>query len=250
MDYIDENFDAEAAVNAIIEWIRRWFDVNGANCKAVIGISGGKDSSTVAALCVRALGKERVLGVLMPRGEQPDIWASEMLVKALGIEHVTINIAKIADAAESNLAKTGLQTSRQALINMPARVRMTVLYMVSQSIGGRVANTCNLSEDYVGYSTRWGDSVGDFCPISHFTVGEVKAMARVLGLPEKLVEKDPSDGLCGKTDEDNLGFTYADLDRYIRTGTSGNAVLDEIIAYKHSHSLFKLDMPPSFQYNA
>ena len=186
----------------------------------------------------------------MPRGEQPDIWASEMLVKALGIEHVTINIAKIADAAESNLAKTGLQTSRQALINMPARVRMTVLYMVSQSIGGRVANTCNLSEDYVGYSTRWGDSVGDFCPISHFTVGEVKAMARVLGLPEKLVEKDPSDGLCGKTDEDNLGFTYADLDRYIRTGTSGNAVLDEIIAYKHSHSLFKLDMPPSFQYNA
>ena len=124
---------------------------------------------------------------------------------------------------------------------------MSTLYAVSQSHNGRVANTCNLSEDYVGYSTRYGDSVGDFSPCSNLTVAEVKEIGRFLGLPEVLIEKVPSDGLCGKTDEDNLGFTYAVLDRYIRTGEIDDPKTKELIDKKHEQNLFKLKLMPAFK---
>ena len=203
-------FNAEKIKNECVAWIREWFEENGKGCNAVVGISGGKDSSIVAALCVEALGKDRVIGVLMPNGEQSDIDKAQLLVNFLDIKNYTININ---GAYEAMLNQLPFEPGAQTLQNLPPRIRMAALYAVSQSHNGRVANTCNLSEDWVGYSTRYGDSAGDFSPCAHLTVDEVKRIGRLLGLPDELVDKVPSDGLCGKTDEDNLGFTYAELDR-------------------------------------
>ena len=210
-------FDALAVKNACVAWIRDFFEKNGKDCNAVIGISGGKDSSVVAALCVEALGRERVIGVLMPCGEQHDIDCAYALVEHLGIKHYLVNIKDAVEGVKTNLPNA-LSLTAQTLNNLPPRIRMTTLYAISQSCNGRVANTCNLSEDWVGYSTRYGDSAGDFSPLAKLTVDEVKKLGHALGLPSGLVEKVPIDGLCGKTDEENLGFTYAELDVYIRTG--------------------------------
>ncbi|MBR4200201.1 MAG: NAD(+) synthase [Oscillospiraceae bacterium] len=226
------HFDVSRAIEDCCRWIQDWFAENGDGCPAVLGISGGKDSSVCAALLVRALGVHRVIGVLMPRGEQPDISDSQLLCKHLGIRNVTVNIGEAADAMERAVSAV-TPLSIQAVTNLPPRLRMTAVYAVSQCVGGRVANTCNLSEDWVGYSTRWGDSVGDFSPLSNFTVTEVKAIGRALGLPERLVEKPPSDGLCGKTDEDNLGFTYAALDLYLREGIAPPEDIKNLIDRKH-----------------
>lgn len=236
-------FDAEKVKNECVEWIRNFFDENGRGCNAVVGISGGKDSSVVAALCVEALGKERVTGVLMPCGEQKDIDMALLLVKHLGIKYVIVNIGDTVKALEKAVP---LDLSSQSLTNIPPRVRMTALYAVSQSVNGRVANTCNLSEDWVGYSTRYGDAAGDFSPCSKLTVQEVKAVGRVLGIPDILVDKVPIDGLCGKTDEENLGFSYGVLDRYIRTGEIDDVKTKALIDRKHAANLFKLRLMPSF----
>ncbi len=240
-------FDVKKATEACVNWIAAFFEENGKGCNAVLGISGGKDSSVAAALCVRALGKERVIGVLMPNGEQRDIDAALALVAHLDIVHYTINIKDAVDGLTGAFPKE-LSLSRQACINLPPRIRMSTVYAVSQCLNGRVVNTCNLSEDWVGYSTRYGDAAGDFSPLSHFTVQEVKEIGRYLGLPDFLVDKAPSDGLCGKTDEDNLGFTYAVLDRYIREGQIDNPDVKERIDTLHERNLFKLQLMPSFPY--
>ena len=234
------------AMNGCIEWIREFFEENGKGCNAVLGISGGKDSSVVAALLVEALGKDRVIGVLMPNGEQADIDMAKLLVNHLGIKYYVVNIKEAYDGI-INAFPENLELSNQTKINLAPRIRMSTVYAVSQSVNGRVANTCNLSEDWVGYSTRYGDSVGDFSPCSHFTVQEVKEIGRILGLPEALIEKAPSDGLCGKTDEDNLGFTYAVLDKYIRTGEIDDEETKKLIDYKHKMNLFKLEVMPSYE---
>ncbi len=240
-------FDALQVKEKIVSWIRDWFEINGKGCSAVLGISGGKDSSVVAALCVEALGKDRVVGVLMPNGEQFDIQVSRDLVEFLGIRSVVINIHDAFEGMMSQL-KAGLsEISAQSVQNLPPRLRMAAVYAVSQSVNGRVANTCNLSEDWVGYSTRYGDSVGDFSPLSRLTVQEVKAVGRALGLPDKFVEKTPIDGLCGRTDEDNLGFTYANLDRYIRSGEIESAADKERIDRLHRINQFKLELMPCFE---
>lgn len=240
-------FQAETIKNELISWLRDWFEENGPGCTAVVGISGGKDSSVCAALCVEALGKDRVLGVLMPNGVQNDIDDSRKLVSHLGIDFITINIHEPVENILRSMCDADLASlSNQTVVNLPPRIRMATLYAVSQSVNGRVINTCNLSEDYVGYSTRWGDSVGDVSPLANLTVAEVKAIGRALGLPEELVEKTPSDGLCGKTDEDNLGFTYETLDRYIRTGECPDAEAKEKIDRLHEKNLFKLRPIPSF----
>ena len=232
--------------NDCVAWIRKFFEENGPGCNAVLGISGGKDSSVAAALCVEALGKDRVIGVLMPKGEQHDIDMAHLLVNHLGIRHYVINIQ---DAVEGLLKSmpADLPLTPQTLQNIPPRVRMTTLYAVSQSNNGRVVNTCNLSEDWVGYSTRYGDSVGDFSPMSNLTVTEVKELGRLLGLPDVLVDKVPIDGLCGKTDEENLGFTYAELDVYIRTGYIADPEKKANIDRRHKMNLFKLQLMPCFQ---
>ena len=237
-------FDAHKVKDGCIAWIREFFDKNGPDCNAIVGISGGKDSSTVAALCVEALGVDRVIGVLMPCGVQSDIDAAKKLVAHLGIRHYVVNIRDAVDGLTNNLP---FELSRQSRINLPARVRMATLYAVAQSHNGRVANTCNLSEDWVGYATRYGDGAGDFSPLSHLTVTEVKAIGRTLGLPEDLVEKVPIDGLSGKTDEENLGFTYAELDRYIRTGRIDDEKTKEKIDRLHEANLFKLLPMPAYQ---
>ena len=239
-------FDADKVKNECVEWIRKFFEENGKGCNAIVGISGGKDSSVVAALCVEALGKDRVIGVLMPCGEQHDIDCAYQLVNHLGIKHYTVNIKAAVDGLLGSMPE-GMEISAQTRQNIPPRIRMSTLYAIGQSNNGRVANTCNLSEDWVGYSTRYGDAAGDFSPCAHFTVSEVKAVGRELGLPEDLIEKTPIDGLCGKTDEENLGFTYAELDRYIRTGIIDDPVKKENIDTRHKNNLFKLKLMPSFK---
>ncbi len=236
-------FNAEKVKNECVQWIRDFFEKNGKGCNAIVGISGGKDSSIVAALCVEALGRDRVIGVLMPNGEQADIDKALMLVDFLKIKHYIVNIK---DAVDGLIKSIPFELSEQSLTNLPPRIRMSTLYAVSQSNNGRVANTCNLSEDWVGYSTRYGDSVGDFSPCSNITVDEMKQIGRLIGLPAELVDKVPTDGLCGKTDEEKLGFTYAELDRYIRTGEIDNPVSKERIDRLHKLNLFKLEFMPIF----
>ncbi|MGN1095904.1 MAG: NAD(+) synthase [Eubacteriales bacterium] len=241
-------FDVEKATEGCISWIREWFDKNGKGCNVVIGISGGKDSSVTAALCVKALGRERIFGVMLPNGTQSDISYSKELCAFLGIENMEVNIKSAVDGVYEAIGNR-IEISDQTRFNLPARIRMATLYAISQSKNGRVANTCNLSEDWVGYSTKFGDAAGDFGPISRFTVAEVKQIGRYIGLPEKFVEKAPTDGLCGKTDEDKLGFTYATLDKYIREGIIDDEKTKERIDHMHAANLFKLETLPVYEFS-
>lgn len=240
-------FDAKVMKDRVVKWIQDFFEENGKGCNAVVGISGGKDSSVVAALCVEALGKDRVIGVLMPQGNQPDIDYSKMLCEHLGIKNYTIDIFNAYYSIKQNVKDSVGSWSEQSNTNLPARIRMSTLYAVSQTVNGRVANTCNFSEDYVGYATRYGDGAGDFSPLGQLTVTEVKAIGRELGLPDVLIDKVPADGLCGKTDEENLGFSYYVLDKYITTGEIENQEVKEKIDSMHRKNLFKLLPMPMFR---
>lgn len=242
------SFDRKRITAELTQWIRDWFEQNGRGCNAVIGLSGGKDSTIVAYACAAALGKDRVIGVSMPNGVQPDIDDARAVAENLGIQLITVNIKAAVDGLVSAMEEAGeAPLSNQARINLPPRIRMSTLYAVSQNHNGRVANTCNLSEDWVGYSTRYGDSAGDFSPLAGLTVAEVIEVGLELGAPEYLVRKVPSDGLCGKTDEDNLGFTYAALDKYIRTGVCEDEKVRERIDYLHRINKFKLELMPTFR---
>lgn len=239
-------FDANKSVDHIVKWIQDWFEQNGKGCNAVIGISGGKDSTITAALLVKALGKKRITGVLMPIDRHMDKDDAMKVCDYLEIHTLRIDVGI---AVRSILAQMPFHIyTEQTKINLPARIRMATLYAVSQSVNGRVANTCNLSEDWVGYSTRYGDSVGDFSPLSNYTVTEVRQIGKVLGLPDEFVYKIPSDGLCGKTDEDNLGFTYDVLDRYIRTGECEDKDIKAKIDELHERNKFKLELMQSCPY--
>lgn len=239
-------FKPSEVIEECTNWIKAWFDENGKGCNAVIGISGGKDSSVVAALCAMALGKDRVIGVIMPNIVQTDIQDAIELADHLGIRKFVIPITNQVYDAVQGLKFAGIEPSEQTMINLPPRVRMATLYAISQSMNGRVANTCNLSENYVGYSTRYGDDAGDFSPLGRLTCTEVVALGHALGLPDHLVDKAPADGLCGKTDEENLGFTYDQLDRYIRNTKMNGGMDDDIrrvsgtIDHLHLKNQFKL----------
>jgi NAD+ synthase len=243
-------FDAKKVRNEAVQWIRNYFEENGKDCCVVIGISGGKDSAVTAALCVEALGAGRVYGVLMPKGEQKDINVSQEVVKFLGIRHSVINIKDSVDALYASINSGGLAPNEQATINTPARIRMATLYAVAAIMNGRVVNTCNLSEDWVGYATKYGDGAGDFSPLSHLTVTEVKAIGRELGLPSMFVDKTPEDGLTGLSDEEKLGFTYDALDKYIREGVCEDAAVKDKIDRLNKLNLHKLRLMPFFEYKA
>ena len=240
------DFNPQMQLAGLLEWMAEQMSA----CRgktAVIGISGGKDSSTVAALAVAAYGRENVYGVLMPDGVQPDIDYSQALVEHLNLPHTTINIHDAVQGVLGEMERAGLTPSRQTTVNLPSRIRMATLYAVAQSLpGGIVINTSNLSEDWVGYCTIYGDSAGAFSPLGMYTTEEVVALGRQLGLPEKFLIKPPSDGLTGKTDEDNLGFTYAELDKYIRTGIIENQATKDRIDHLHKINQFKLQLMPSF----
>lgn len=242
-------FDAKKVKNEIVEWIRNWFEENGKDCNAIVGVSGGIDSSVVTALCVKALGKDRVFGIKMPCGEQPDIEYANMLIKYLGIKSYTMNIWDAVIGID-NQFPTDIEVSKQTTINLPPRIRMAALYAISQSLNGRVINTCNMSESYVGFDTRYGDSAGDMSPLANLTKTEVITIAKEIGLPNELVYKTPQDGLTGLTDEQSFGFTYAELDAYIRDGIEPSEEVKAKIDSMHEKNLFKLQPMPSFVYQA
>ena len=248
-----DNFDEKKITKELLLWIKNWFLENGKDCNAIIGISGGKDSTVAAALCAKALGNDRVIGVMMPNGKQKDISDSKRVCELLNIRNLTINIKDTFDT-EIKLLLDAIKTmgiselSSQTIINLAPRIRMATLYAIGQTMNGRVINTCNLSEDWIGYSTRYGDSAGDVSPLANFTVNEVRKIGMELGLPKDLVYKTPSDGLCGKTDEDNLGFTYNTLDKYIRTGICEDKEIQALIDKKHLQNKFKLEPMPSYKY--
>jgi len=241
--------DPRGTKDDIVQWIYDYFENNGRGCYAVVGISGGKDSSIVAALCAEALGRDRVMGVLMPNGRQKDIADSQRLVKVLGIQNITVDIggaySRLVDVTGRALSGS---LSRQAMVNLPPRLRMAVLYAVAQSLpyGGRVANTCNRSEDFVGYSTKFGDSVGDFSPLANLMVHEVIQIGHELPIPVDLVEKTPADGLSGKTDEDNLGVSYSEIDSYIMHGCCAVVRNEHLIRELHEKNLHKLNPMPCY----
>jgi len=241
-------FDSRKIKDEVVKWVRDYFEENGKDCNAVVGISGGKDSSVTAAICAQALGAQRVYGVLMPQGQQYDIGYSQELVAHLGIKHFVINIKDSVDALLSSIKEGGLSANRQALINIPARIRMTALYAVSAVVNGRVANTCNLSEDWIGYATKYGDGAGDFSPLSQMTVTEVRLIGRELALPSKIIDKVPEDGLSGLSDEENIGFSYEVLDKYIREGVCEDAAIREKIDSLHKINLHKLKSMPHFSF--
>ena len=249
----------------LVKWVK---DTVG-DCTVVIGISGGKDSSVCAAICVEALGKDKVFGVLMPDGEQKDIDKSLELCNYLDINYTTINIGQVVKILRANLLYSPILDKEPSVVgilkpfnletdrfndayetNTPARIRMTTLYGVAAILGNsRVVNTCNLSEDWVGYSTKFGDGAGDFSPLAMITKTEVKELGYELGLPEDLIEKVPSDGMSGMSDEEKLGFTYEELDRYIRTGEIDNLEHKEKIDRMHKMNMHKLLPMPKFEYN-
>lgn len=235
----------------VVEWVRDYLNSFGGNTKAVIGISGGKDSTIAAKICVEAVGADRVIGVRMPNGVQHDLDVAKEVCDYLGIESYEINIAPMTQSMDIAMAGPfGKQILDNSIYysNMPARVRMNVLYAVAANYkDARVVNTCNRSEDTVGYSTKFGDSAGDFSPLMHLTVFEVKEIGRALGIPDKFIDKKPEDGLSGKTDEDNLGFTYAELDMWLLFGIEPKKeVLDNIIR-RHDANLHKLRPMPAYE---
>lgn len=247
----------EHTTERITGWIKKFFDENGKKSYAIVGISGGKDSATVAALCVKALGKERVIGILLPNGEQKDIDDARKTVKLLDIKNITLNIKKVNESMREMLEESEEmkkisgrnELTEDAKINIIPRLRMTALYAVAQMFpeGGRVANTCNLSEDYVGYSTKFGDSAGDFAPIAGLLVEEVKQIGKCLELPDEIIEKTPSDGLSGLSDEEKIGFTYKTLDKYILTGICENDETKKRIDGMHKVNLHKLKKIPAYE---
>ena len=238
--------DMKAELPKILDWIRKTVG----DATVVIGVSGGKDSSVVAALCVEALGKDKVVGVMMPNRIQDDIDKSYLLANTLGIKYYVVDIGDAYDALTKKVtAAVDMPLNLAYTSNTPARIRMMTLYGIAAMIGNsRVVNTCNLSEDYVGYSTKFGDAAGDFSPLSRFTAGEVVELGDLLGLPYELSHKVPSDGMCGQTDEDRFGFTYKTLDDYIRGRAMPPADIVEKIERMHRANLHKLQLMPSYPF--
>ena len=232
-------------VTKIIDWIKEYFIKNGPECKAVIGISGGKDSTVAAALLCKALGPNRVIAVQMPQGFQYDIDVSNEVIDYLEItEHYNINIGSACQEIFLSLPND-IRIQPQVTSNVPARVRMNILYAIAASRHGRVVNTCNRSEDYVGYSTKFGDAAGDFSILSNYTATEVKEIGIALGLPKNFIEKPPEDGLSGLTDEENLGFSYDVLDNFLLNGITPPYEIYKNIEQRHKRNLHKISPMPT-----
>lgn len=240
-------FDAKYQSEKIVEWIRDWFENHSGNAKGiVVGISGGKDSTVVAALCAKAIGRDNVFGVLMPNNHQSDIEDSIKVCQTIGIGYKIVNIGDIYAEILSTLRLGDISLSFHTRTNIPPRIRMTVLYAIGQELGYRVAGTGNASETFVGYFTKWGDGAYDFNPIANLTVEQVVAVGDALRLPYELVHKTPSDGLCGKSDEENLGFSYEDVSDYMNFGSCKNEETANKIKNMHKYNAHKLSQPMKY----
>lgn len=244
-------FDTEKVTNDCINWIREWFNKNAYHKQAVIGISGGIDSAVVAALCNKALGKDRCIGVVMPNICQDDLSMAKIIAREYCEQYIPINIGKAYTDILVQMTDQVMYVSDQTRINLPARLRMSVLYAIAQSVGGMVVNTSNLSESYVGYDTLFGDQCGSLSPLGMLTKTEIREMAKFLKVLAPVINKEPADGLSGRTDEESFGFTYKELDDYLRNGGVGVAAntISEI-ERKHKMSEYKRQMVrlDTFQY--
>lgn len=236
-------FDVEKVTLDCIAWIQKWFAHNAPLKKAIIGISGGIDSTVAAALCNKAIGVKHCVGVILPNMYQEDLPLANTISAAYCDENVHINIGKTYADIITQLTDNHIVASDQTRINLPARLRMSILFAVAQSVGGMVVNTSNLSESYVGYDTLFGDQCGALSPLGMLTKTEIREMAKYLRVPSKVITKEPSDGLSGRTDEEAFGFTYKELDNYLRNGGVGVAanVISEI-ERKHEMSAYKRNM--------
>ena len=247
------SFNALDTKNRLVAWIREWFEKNGNGCNAIVGLSGGKDSTIMAALCVEALGKERVIGVGMPDKGQ-DLHGADEIAAYFGIRFIEANIGGMTTALKQMFAdgkeegKWWFDMSAQAEQNMPPRLRMVTLYAISQSNNGRVMGTCNLSENYVGYLTKFGDGASDVEPLAELTVTELLQIGDLMGIPAKWVHKTPTDDLPhSKGDEEKFGFTYATLDKYIRGIETPAPEIKEKIDRMHRNNMFKLQLVQCFK---
>ena len=240
-DFDFKVIDVEVEIQHIIDEIKKYFVENGnKDTKAVIGISGGKDSTIAAALLVRALGADRVIGVKMPNGTQSDIDDAVEVCNLLGIRHFNINIGDAYNHLIADFMNTNLNVNSQIETNTPARLRMTTLYMVAAAVGGRVINTGNASELYVGYTTKYGDLAGDFAIFKDYYVREILEIGDNLDeIPSHLVHKAPGDGMSGKTDEDNMGFNYDVLDAYLLDEVAPDYETLRNIESRHERNLHK-----------
>jgi NAD+ synthase len=235
-------FDVVVETAHMINWIKEYFEKQPHAKGAVLGISGGKDSTVVAALLCRAIGNNRVYGLLMPNGQQCDIADSKQVVALLDIKH---DIANVHDAYVEMCSHTpSIEFSTQAKINIVPKLRMATLYAMAATLGYRVAGTGNRSEAYVGYCTKHGDMACDFNVLAEYTTEQIIEIGAYLGLPDNLVTKTPSDGICGLSDESNLGFTYYQLNRYIENGTSGDTKVDNKIKQMHEYNAHKFAPTP------
>ena len=242
-------FDPKIAKDSIVQWIKDYFNKpEHVGSKAVIGISGGIDSSLNAALCVEALGAENVVGVLLPNGNQYDIDDAYALVDHLGIKHYEINIKPTLDVFYKSLEEAGLSSNEVVYRNSPARMRTNFLYAVCAKINGRLCNNGNLSEVYLGWRTKGADTVGDFAPIKNYTKSEVISIAKETNLLPRFINKIPEDGLSGKSDEENFGFTYELVDKFIRSGSIDDDVLMEKMLRMNAFGKHKEEPIPSAPY--
>lgn len=225
----------EHELSRIEEWLEIYLEKNASpDAPIIVGLSGGKDSTITAALCAKVVGKKRVIGVSMPDWLMGQTSAPARNIAAmLGIRLETFPIDRLIENMIPDDASTTVRW------NLPPRLRMTILYIYANQLGGRVANTCNLSESYVGYDTRWGDQCGDFSLFQDYTATEVREFGRLLGLSPEFTDVPPADGLCGMTDEERWGFTYAMLDSYLRGGRIPSEIAEKIEAM-HKRALYKI----------
>lgn len=253
---VDYKFDAKAEARHIQRWIKNQIAARAPGGKVVLGISGGKDSTIAAALAARAIGPENVLGILMPDGIQSDIDYAKRAVHALDIQSRLVNIQTATESIQTMLLNAkdidtnkyrAIEPSRNAKINTPPRIRTATLYAIAASLDvpGLVCCNSNLSETYIGYTTKGGDNMGDIAPLREYTVSELKAIGDIIGLPYELVHKKPSDGLSGITDEQKTGIPYDILDKYLRTGVCDDAAILARIQQAHALAEHKVKRIPS-----
>lgn len=240
------NFDAKQTAEKLVKWLKDYFDNNGQPINAVVGCSGGKDSTVVLAALTKAIGPDRIYAILMPNGEQADIDDSYKICEYLGIKPHVCNIQDAYNGVVGSVSGE-FEPTGQMKINLAPVLRMTTLKAISQCVNGRFTCNGNASEAYIGWFTIDGDDRGSVKPLINMTVTEVIQVGEALGLPDWMIHKTPTDGLCGQTDEDKFGFTYEVLDKYIRTGEIDDLEIKAKIDDMHKRNAFKLKPMPSFE---